>query len=130
MRALLTCSKKMTHLVYLRTTILDVEVFYNQILTNFYTKIDEAIRKQGEADIRACRDNDPVSNYFILNISNHFYILQTKFLASLAKEITNESNKVEIRQLGSTIFKNFIVNKANVSKKTMLKYLNEAKPID
>ena len=117
MRALLPCTKKTAHLVYLRTTKLDLEVFYNQILTNFYTKIDETIRKQGEADIRACRDNDPVSNYFILNISNHFYILQTKFLASLAKEITNESNKVEIRQLGSTIFKNFIVNKANVSKK-------------
>ena len=79
MRSLLPCTKKTAHLVYLRTTKLDLEVFYNQILTNFYTKIDETIRKQGEADIRACRDNDPVSNYFILNISNNFIYYRLNF---------------------------------------------------
>ena len=67
------------------------------------------------------RDEDPVSIHSILQNfsefieSNHFY-LQRKFLATLTKEIADETLDEGSRQMACLIYKNFISNKNKVSR--------------
>lgn len=49
----------------------------------------------------------------------HLILSQKKFLATLTKELTDESNGENVRQMAAVLIKNFIVNRGGVSFKSI-----------
>ena len=60
---------------------------------------DQTVRKNAEEEIKNCRDQDP-----------------RKFMATLTRDIADESLDVAARQMACIIFKNFITNRTGEQK--------------
>ncbi|CDW87040.1 importin subunit beta-1-like [Stylonychia lemnae] len=72
--------------------------FYPELKTHLANTlaIESQVRKQSENEIRNCRDTDP-----------------RKFLASLTKELADETNPDQVRLMSAVLVKNFIANKGS-----------------